>query len=504
MHGSSTIRGNRSALGSAAGNRIDHGRTHGRRVLGYFALALGWLNFAQSAEFNHSAPHATINATVGRSVVTTGSGTFEYSFNGSTWVTKTAGAFIGEEFKSSGYTYWYGTFKETQEIPMNTVSPMYSSIWTVWVRRSSGHDSVVFDVTLDDSTVNYKGGSSGGSAPHFVLDPVTIDLGADASAPITVDDPYFQEPEPSPWEKFWGKDITVPIVSEPGQDYVEIEIGGKTYQFPVEPSGSDEYGSLAYVTLPIPEGWDGTATIDGVTGQFAPNIISTGNETMPYILNPYAGSSSSLPTGMSWGVVDLPEGMTRGGVVPLPDGMTRVDFGASTGGWLPVILGNSNGSTTVHNQSMDQIVSSSVSGTVTSSGGSTSGGSVSNSGSNSSASTGSTGLEDLEEQAIDAGSAAGFNGGGDEEGPNESLQGIAGQWETIKSQIQGKFGGFAPLATGGLPTQSNLTLNLDFGRFGSRQLVIDLTATPFPTIRSLSLVILTFHAAWFFIRWIKV
>lgn len=299
----------------------------------------------------------------------------------------------------------------------------------------------------------------------------------------------------SPWE---GKKLAVPYYVPAGVDNVQVELGGQVYNFPVEIQAGDS-GGVAMLDVPIPTNWDGLAKINGQSVNLGARAAYTGNPSMELYANPYSDRSVSLPPGMSWGVVDLPSGMTAGASLPLPSGVASVSSSNPISGTVPIATTKTDGTKTY-------TAAPTVSAVPVSSGGSSGGGSLPRKRITGGVVVGSTttgnSLEDAaKEQAV---LNATLSAPGEAKTAGTGFKNLGQSWDQLKTEVQNKFGAFRPLQAGGLPRYASLEFQFDAGAMGSHNISLDLTQSPFSVARALSLVLVNMHAAWFFLKFIKV
>jgi len=354
-------------------------------------------------------------------------------------------------------------------------------------------------VPADSVTVTF-----GGSYGH-----VTVNREAAAYTLNVADGTYTQTAGPTATpagpittlEKFFGKTLNVPYYVAAGVTNVAVEINGVVHNFPVQTVEGDS-GGVAMLALPIPQGWNGSAKINGVDVALAPRVAYTGTPTMGLTANPYQDATEplALPAGMSRGVpalpagmtpqqyYGLPAGMTAATKLPLPAGVTAINQSAPVAGTLPVGVTSSGGG-------MGWVT---VGPTGTAKPGSTTATGVS---SGSSTASG-TGLSDADKEAIVDSGLVGS--GGDETKAGAGLKDLGNTWNGLKTTVQGKFGAFRPLQAGSVPKASSLDFTLPLGPYGSRTVNLDLTQPPFSTARALALVLLIAGSGWWFLKFVKV
>jgi len=278
---------------------------------------------------------------------------------------------------------------------------------------------------------------------------------------------------------------------------VEIQIGGQTLTFPVDHT-QIEGGGIATLNLPIPDEWDGTATINGVQVALAPRMAYTGTPSMEFFANPYALPDVPLPVGMSRAILPPPQGMTAtewyslpAGVstnpyntLPFPLGIQSIHVPMMVGGRLPVGVTTTSG----------------TSSWTTSTGGTAPSGTVTTGGTN----TVVVNPNPLGQEDADALTDSGLGSPSGDTEAAASLKDFPNRWLEAKSAIENKIGDFQILASGSIPKASTLSFTLPLGMFGSREINLDLTQEPFATARLLALVFVTFWAGIWFFKFLKV
>jgi hypothetical protein len=297
-----------------------------------------------------------------------------------------------------------------------------------------------------------------------------------------------------------GKKVQIPLYVAGDSGFVDFEIGGEVFRFPVDVEEGDS-GGVANVNLTIPEGWDGTAKVNGVPVQLAPRMLSPNVPTMDFLGVLHSDPALNVPPGFSSGQIPLPAGMTIGNNLPLPAGMTvgtgppvLVPSPTEQGVMIPripVSVTTSTGGKTWR-------LPPSTSGILVGSAEplpSIDGGPVVSSG------TGTTG-NDADDMAIVDAAISGDVGEKVEAGAG--MAGLADQWQSLKNQVDNKFGDFSVMSQGSIPKATSLQFSLNFERFGVKQINLDLTQAPFTTARTIALVFVTLHAGWFFIKFLKI
>jgi len=456
-------------------------------ILGLVSLFLGTQIEAQYAwTHTYNSPHTdqTIRGYLGRRVNVmrqSTSSTITVSFNGAAyiaWTPDVAGLPTAAQANRSPVS-WSGfpavsSAVGTGQSVTNTIAIKYN-----------GKDFGPFTYQVPAATVNvtYVTNFTGSRYLDFAT-PFIIQVNLDGT--YTIDDPYPVGPGDA-YAHLEGKNVAVPYYVAAGVESVEVVIGGQTYSFPVEIQEGDS-GGVAMLDIPIPQDWDGMATINGQAVNIAPRVAYTGDPTMEYYANPYVGRDpATLPEGVTWGVLQLPAGVTVGNSLPLPTGITNlyVPPVGMVDNRLPVGVTDNTGVTTY-----------------TTTGPITSGTNITIINNGTVVGSGSTG-NDQEDRAIVDSLLPEVQEGVK---PSAGFSGLADQWDTLKISIQNKFGTFAPLQTGSLPRASTLDFSFPAPAMlgGSRNISIDLEQNPFPIARALALVLVTFHAGFFFIKYIKV
>jgi len=391
-----------------------------------------------------------------------------------------------------------------------------------WNRAGSSLDAG----SQASKVVNFDGTATFGGTPYItnhVFTAAVITVGAGGAAAAATDpvgaasDAAAAPPAPSASESMEGKRITVPFYVAGGAETATLEVGGKSYTLNVAAAAGDS-GGIAMLDFVVPAGWDGTVKLNGATVAIAPRIAATGNPRMEYIANPYSEATDALPAGMTRAIsptlpagmtegtyYGLPAGVTAGTKLPMPSGVSGVSVGSAQTGSLPTGVTKTDGSSAWQYENLANQTRATA--TAATGGGSVSSAGVSGSGASRPIATSTVGQPPAgaaEDAAVDAGSADGFGDAGEAVTPPAPLQTLGTTWATLKTQIDNKLGAFRPLASGSIPTISTLSFTLNFGRFGTRAINIDLTSNPFPLARQLSLVILTLGSGIYFIKWLKV
>jgi len=391
-----------------------------------------------------------------------------------------------------------------QTLPCVNGSAVRTLKWRVFTGGSWVETGSQLEPQAEGLTATATRVASGGSANFSETLTPNIVLEINGAAVTRVGDPYAAAGPITTLEKFFGKTLNVPFYVAAGVASVDVEINGEHYTFPVDVQEGDS-GGVAMLALPIPQGWNGAAKINGVDVALAPRVAYTGDPTMGVTANPYQDATEplALPPGMTRGVPQmpagmtpqtyygLPPGMTAGNKLPLPPGVSSISQTAPVAGTLPVGVTKTDGGMGWVN------VGPTGTAKPTSGGGTTT------------TVTGGTGtgdnteLTDADRDAIgEAGATGDYSSDMKEAGTG--LKGLGTQWNTLKATAQNKFGAFQPMATGSLPRASSLDMNFDFGSFGSRHVNIDLTQPPFSTARAIALVLLVAGSGWFFLKFAKV
>jgi hypothetical protein len=341
----------------------------------------------------------------------------------------------------------------------------------------------------DDVTITINHTTSSGVSPSHTLDPLEIHIAADGS--VTYNDPHNPAPPPpvNPFERFCGKNIQVPFYVDGNANNVQIKIGDQVYNFPVSHEDGDS-GGVAMLDLPIPQGWDGMVDVNGQPVNLGARTVYTGDPHMEfYAFAQGDRNEATLPAGMSYGVLDLPPGMVVGDSIPLPPAVVALN--PSTAGLvnnaLPVSVTNTSGVTSY------TTTRPATPGTVVT---------VGNGANTAVVGSGTTGVESHDQAIVDSNLPSDV----DADAAPPALANLDATWQALKLSVQSRIGGFAPLSQGSLPRATNLQFNVplpsSFG--GTKSINIPLDEQPFPTARALSLVLVSMHAGFFFIRYVRV
>ncbi len=416
----------------------------------------------------------------------------------------------GYSFNSTGSAFSTGVWTSlTAPPPIVLVAPSSPFIWaghttttpqvanspsksvTIEYRLSGAAPTQTFTYEIPTATCSL---TFGGTTAFFVKNFADLELAWNSTdGNWTVTDPIVTPPVINNLAKFYGKDISIPYYVEGTASTVTIGIGGQTLTFPVDHSLGGT-GGLAMLNLPVPNGWDGTATINGQVIAIAPRIAYTGIPTMANYANPYL-APTDLPLGMTRGILPLPAGMTESywfglpaGVnsttrLPMPAGIASISSTQVIGGELPV-----SSTTTGGVRSWTTASSGSSPSTVTTVTGGTREGTTVPTG----------------EVASDAVLDSGMGAPATEVNVGTGLAAYGTKWDSLKLAIDNKFGDFQPLATGSIPKATIFSMTLNLGMFGNRAVELDLTGEPFATARVLALAFVTYFAAMWFINFIKI
>jgi len=304
-------------------------------------------------------------------------------------------------------------------------------------------------------------------------------------------------PPPDNLEQFEGEDLTIPYYVSGDAETVEVTIGGQTLTFPVDHT-QIEGGGIATLNLPIPDEWDGTATIGGVQVALAPRMAYTGVPAMNLFANPYLLPDSPLPVGMSRAILPVPNGMTATQWYSLPSGVSTNPYNTLPfplgiqSIWVPQMV---NGTLPV-----GVTTTSGTSSWTTSTSGTAPSGTVTTGGPN----TVTTNPNPLGQDDADAVTDSGLGSPDGDTEAGAGLKDFPNRWLAAKSAIENKIGGFNVLASGSIPKATVLNFTLPLGIFGQRVINLDLTQEPFATARLLALVFVTFWAGMWFIKFLKV
>lgn len=425
-----------------------------------------------------------------------GSWIFQYSSDGVSFSNLTSGQTLSY---NAGSATWsglpVGTGNWGSTITTTTALPNQKTYYFRSRNASTGViGSGVSSVTLIPPAFNLTVTSvqNGTSAPaSATLDPFLVNLGTAQTIPAApvVTDPYPPVPVAGPFDDWAGKDLAVPYYVPAGQNSLDVEIGGKTYNFPVTTQPGDS-GGVAMLKLPIPAKWDGTAKIGGQTVNLGARTAYTGNPSMQLYSNPYQ-TRESLPAGMSWGVPSLPSGMTVGNALPLPSGMTAVSvpLSSSSSSAPPVKTVDSSGA--IRWTTPPTITPTT---TTTPGGGSTVKAGTVEGSTNTGTDAADAAIADASWNAVST----------DGQAVSDGLKNYATTWDGLKGKIAAKMDGFRMLADGSIPRENTLAFDLPLGPFGQRSVSLDLSQAPFSVARQISLCFVMLHAGWFFIRYIKV
>jgi len=454
------------------------------------------LSFETNKASNNSISQHSVNR--GVRIVSAPAG-FQYDGNGwgsagiyqtGGWATPTS--YPHNTIGAASPIEWVG-FGSGAQNPFYGVSATATHVFSY--RLNSSSPTQTYTINLPSQQVQLLWNPFNSSTRHFTLDPV--ELSFDGSN-FSFNDPLVPPPPaPDNLEKFEGKDLTIPYYVEGDAETVEIQIGGQTLTFPVD-HAQIEGGGIATLNLPIPNEWDGTATINGVVVALAPRMAYTGSPTMEYYSNPYETPDAPLPVGMTRAILPVPQGMTASAwyslpagvstnpytTLPFPLGIQSIHVPTMIGGRLPVGVTTTTGTTSW----------------TTSTGGTAPSGTITTGGTN----TVTSNPNPLGQEDADAVTDAGLGVPDGDTQAAASLKNFPDRWLAAKSAIENKFGDFQILAQGTIPKASALSFTLPLGMFGERTINLDLQQEPFATARLLALVFVTFWAGMWFFKFLKV
>lgn len=429
-----------------------------------------------------------------------GSKSVWYKVNGTGSAVATTATEAGnlQELRRQVLVGWSGLSAENTPVDGVLTPAQTLTFITVSTTTSAGPYDLTIAMPVPDVPVHINHTPGGNTFRTYALPPIEVIVAPDGS--VSVVDPLASDPEPepeNPLEDWAGRQLNVPIYVEDGAETVTVEIGGETYTFPVDSEDLAE-GGLAWLAVTIPPNWDGMAKINGQDVALAPRTAYTGDPRMAMMANPYADPDSQLPPGMTWGKVEMPPGMDKGKKLVLPEGVTKVTIGGAVGGNLPTGVTKVDGSTEWHYDNLTIVKPAAGGGPTV----------ISSKAKKSDKGDGigegdADGGEAARDAAVDAGASTGFNGGGDPTLPGSGLAGIGNQWSNLKTEIEGKIGGFSPLASGSIPRVDALTYDANAGPW-DLNFTLDFTKEPFVTGRAIMLVVITFHAGMSFLRFLQV
>jgi len=463
--------------------------------------ALSQMSYASGFANSPTGTTPTHRCNVRRGFVATVTGSLfpaYYSINGGTWNALNS---AGDAPSQTSTVYplapvtWTGNTVEAGGVT-GTITPTSYTL-RIKVVTLEGDQIITHDVECSGSVaISYSGSVFGtGLLAHPQPVQITVDrtLGAidlldELNPPPEVNDDF---------EDHWGDYVTIPLWVEGDDGYVDIAMGDEPAQrFPVDVVAGEDGGYLNG-RVQIPVGWDGTATIGGQDINLAPRILLPSDGSGDGLGLVHSDPPFQIIPGFNPPSIDLPPGMTPGNRIPLPPGVTielgpqipmpNHPDGTPARTW-PIGITNPEGdkSWRLPPITKGDIVANPVvpppRGNVVGSG------------------TGTTGNDDDDRAIVDASLGTNI----EQIDVPDGLAGVGAKWTTIKGQIEDKFGSFSPLASGSIPTINTISFTLPFGMFGSRNVNLDLQQQPFTTARALSLVIIIFHGAWFFIKFIKV